>query len=337
MGVKRARRSIFCTDRSIHWKKVFGIKKHIDTFEETSAANSWLENDSGGFDMEFWLISTEHLEDSLLFRDSEDFRVGMNYVAVQTFKAGINMLAFILMSNHVHFVVEGSLAQAKSFANGFKGEFSRHIWNKYGVRELLRRKGVDVRLVPKYNEALERSIAYVQMNCVAANICIHPVEYPWGTGGTFFSLSDQGGRCLKDFSARERFRLLHTKADLPEFWKINDLGFIIPESYVSKDFVEDIFHTPKRLNYFLQNSSKAKQRLEMGEKCVPAFSDQIISAALPELCRSLFQKPSIGTLDEDQIVELLRQLRFRFASNVNQLARIVGLSYEDTAALLDRV
>ena len=287
--------------------------------------------------MEFWLISTAHLEDRLLFKDSADFSVGMNYVAVQVHKAGINMLAYILMSNHVHFVVEGSLAQAESFANGFKGEYSRYMWNKYGVRELLRRNEVEVRQVPHHNEALERAIAYVQMNCVAANICVHPIEYPWGTGGTFFSQSSPVGRCLKDFSARERFRILHTKADLPESWRINDQGFILPASYVCKDFVEDIFHTPKRLNYFLQNSSKAKQRLEMGETCVPAFSDQIISAALPDLCRTLFQKPSINTLDEDQLVEILRQLRFRFASNVNQLARIVGFSYEKTAALLDRV
>ena len=287
--------------------------------------------------MEFWLISTEHLEDSLLFRDSEDFRVGMNYVAVQAFKAGINMLAFILMSNHVHFVVEGSLAQAKAFANGYKGEYSRFLWKKYGFREHLRENDVDIRPLPPDCEALEKAIAYVQMNCVAANICVHPVEYPWGTGGTFFSQLSPVGRCLKDFSARERFRILHTKADLPESWRINDQGFINPASYVCKDFVEDVFHTPKRLNYFLQNSSKAKQRLEMGEKNLPAFSDQTILTALPDLCKSLFQKPGPQSLNEDQLVELLRQLRFRFSSNVNQLARVTGLSYEEAAKYMDRV
>ena len=287
--------------------------------------------------MEFWLISTEHLEDSLLFRDSEDFRVGMNYVAVQAYKAGINMLAFILMSNHVHFVVEGSLAQAKSFVNGYKGEYSRFLWKKYGFREHLRENDVDIRPLPLDSEALEKAIAYVQMNCVAANICIHPTEYPWGTGSTFFSQSSAAGRCLKDFSARERFRLLHTKADLPESWRINDQGFIIPASYVSKDFVEDIFHTPKRLNYFLQNSSKAKQRLEMGEKNLPAFSDQTILTALPDLCKSLFQKPGPQSLNKDQLVELLRQLRYRFSANVNQLARVTGLTYEEAARYMDNI
>ena len=286
--------------------------------------------------MEFWLISTAHLEDRLLFKDSEDYKVGMNYVAVQTYKAGINVLAFILMSNHAHFVVEGSRSQAEAFIYSFKGYYSRYLGKKYGVQEFLRRNDVDVRPIPFDNEPLGRAIAYVQMNCVAANICTHPVEYTWGTGATFFPMSEKRGKLLKDLSARERYRLLHTKADLPESWMIFDDGYISPASYVSKDYVEAIFRTPKRMNFFLQNSSKAKQRLEMGETCLPAFSDQTIIAALPELCRTLFQKSSVDALNEEQLVELLRQLRFRFSSNVNQLARITGLSYEEAAEYMDR-
>lgn len=286
--------------------------------------------------MEFWLISTAHLEDRLLFKDSEDFKVGMNYVAVQAHKADINMLAFILMSNHVHFVVEGDCAHAKSFVNGFKGEYSRFLWKKYGFREHLRENGVDIRPLPTDGEALEKAIAYVQMNCVAANICAHPVEYSWGTGGTFFSLSEKSGKSLGAYSARARIKLLHTKADLPESWVIFDDGYISPASYVSKDFVESKFRTPRRMNFFLQNSSKAKQRLEMGETCLPAFSDQTIIAALPELCKSLFQNSDVKALNEDQMAELLRQIRYRFSSNVNQLARVTGLTYERAAELLDR-
>ena len=287
--------------------------------------------------MEFWLISTAHLEDRLLFKDSEDFKVGMNYVAVQACKAGINVLAFILMSNHAHFVVEGDCERAKSFVNGFKGEYSRFLWKKYGFREHLRENAVDIRPLPTDSDALEKAIAYVQMNCVAANICIHPTEYPWGTGSTFFSQTGPSGKPIKNISARARARLLHTKAALPESWIIRDGGVIAPESFVTKDFVESIFRTPRRMNFFLQNSSKAKQRLEMGETCLPAFTDQTILAALPDLCKSLFQKPDIKALNEDQLVELLRQLRFRFSSNVNQLARVTGLTYERAAELLDQI
>ena len=57
----------------------------------------------------YYLITTEHLEDKLWFREEEDFVVGMNYVALQALLSPeVLVLAFILMSNHVHFVLYGT-------------------------------------------------------------------------------------------------------------------------------------------------------------------------------------------------------------------------------------
>ena len=39
-------------------------------------------------DMEYYLISTEHLTDSLWFRDEEDFKIGMNHVAATVWVTG---------------------------------------------------------------------------------------------------------------------------------------------------------------------------------------------------------------------------------------------------------
>lgn len=312
--------------------------------------------------LEYWLISTEHLNDRLLFKDTEDFRVGMNFVAVQAYKCGVVVLVFILMSNHLHFIILGTREDVEKFVNGFKLEYSRYLQRKYGSREHLRRNGVDIRRIPMENEALERALAYVQMNCVAANICGSPRDYPWGTGACFFTGPDTGmpgvsagrkpgvrepgspakafpakaGRPLAALSARERFRLVHSKAELPGEWVLSETGYILPSSYVRKDLVEKAFGSPRRMNYFLQSSSKAKMRLETGEQSLPAFKDQVIVAALPDLCWSLFRKHSVAELSGEQLVELLRQLRFRFAANVNQIARVTGLTYELVAEYLDR-
>lgn len=298
---------------------------------------------------EFWLITTDHLEDRLLFKDAEDFRVGMNYVAVQVHKKQVAVLVFILMSNHLHFILYCTREDAEWFMNDLKKEYSKYLRNKYGSREHLRGNGVDIRLIPLENEALERAMAYVQMNCVAANICGSPGDYPWGTGNCFFQVpmvgkpdsprgtAEPGSRPLAGIKDRERYRLLHSKADLPGEWLMSESGYILPSSYVRKDLVENAFRSPKRMNYFLQSSSKAKLRLETGEQSLPAFKDQVIVSALPDLCWSLFRKQRIAELSPEQLLELMRQLRFRFAANVNQIARVTGLSYEDAAAYLDRV
>lgn len=285
-----------------------------------------------------YLITTAHLEDRLWFLDEEDFRTGMNFVAIQAAHSRVTVLAFILMSNHLHFILYGEWKDVLAFINGLKARYSKYLHNKYGQKEFLRRNGVDIREVSAEDESLERAIAYVQMNCVAANICSHPTQYPWGTGNVFFNPARSTGKPLGNLSKRSCIKLLHSEADLPKpNWLVGEAGYILPESYVNVRYVESLFRSPKRMNYFLTNSSKARQRIETSEESLPAFRDQTILGVLPDLYRSLFQKQRFEDLSPEQQVEALRQIRFRFCANVNQIARVTGLSYEAAAKLLDGI
>lgn len=286
-----------------------------------------------------YLLSTDHFEDSLWFRDEEDFKVAMNYVAIQAVcSPDVVVLAFILMSNHVHFVLLGTRRNAAVFIERFRHRYSMHMRRKYGLKEFLRGNAVDIRAIPFDNEAPERAIAYVQMNSVAANICSHPSQWPWGTGNSFFNRNKPVGHAVSSLSRRALYRLTHSGFDdLPGEWIICNDGYILPEMYVDVSFVESRFHSPNRMNYFLNSSSKAKKRFESTSENLPAFRDQSILVAIPDLCRSLFQKASFKDLSDDDRSELVRQIRFRFSADAKQIARICGLSYEDAAKLLDRL
>ena len=281
----------------------------------------------------FFLLSTDHLVDRLWFRDDEDFRVAMNYVAIAAFLSGILVLSFILMSNHVHFVVSGNREKVLLFINKFKQLYAAHYRRKYGVCELLRRNGVDFREVRDDDESLERAIAYVMMNSVAANICLEPSGYPWGSGSTLFTNQAVPGQSLGELSRRAQIRLLKSNVELPGTYRITSEGYVSPSSYVPVRGVEALFRTPKRLGFFLRTSSKARLRLE--GKAVPSFRDQIISAACTDLCKSLFRAERIQELSQEQKAELLRQLGHRFSADLKQLCRVTGLPYEEAAKLLD--
>ena len=285
--------------------------------------------------MTFYLITTDHLETRLWFRDEEDFKTGMNLVAVMTYSVGVKVLAFILMSNHVHFVLEGEEENVLQFITEFKRTYSRYLTHKYGCRDTLRRNGKDIQALPLDGESLERAIAYVQMNCVAANICTRPEVYPWGTGNLYFQVTARKGHPLGSLSARARFRMLHSKASLPGDWIIGEDGYILPESYVTVRFVESLFRTPKRMNYFLQNSSKAKRTLSRLEKNLPSFRDQTILAALPDLSHSLFHVQDVMLLNREQQAVLVDQIRRRFSADINQIARVTGISYTEIATMLE--
>lgn len=286
-----------------------------------------------------WLVSTEHLENELWFRDDDDFRVGMNFVAVQaTGSPEVVILAFILMSNHVHFVLKGTKKEVDAFICQFKKRYSLYYSARWGVKKFLRHNGVDIKEIIDDDEALERAIAYVQMNCVAANICAHPSQYLWGTGNIFFNQrSNNAGTRIGDLSARARKSLLHTNCEsLSMTWNIGPDGFVQPQDYTDVQAVEKVFRTPRRMNYFLSTSSKARKRIEADEH-LPAFRDQTILASMQDLCRSLFGKEAFPELTAAEQAEFMRQLRFRFSADIHQIARVCGLSYADAARRMEEI
>ncbi len=286
----------------------------------------------------YYLISTEHLEKMLWFRSEEDFKVGMNYVAIQAAaNPKVTVLAFVLMSNHVHLVMMGHIEDVLAFVNQFKTRYSKYIQRRYGIKELLRRNKIHLKAVDPYEfDSLQRVIAYVQMNPVAANICSHPVQYPWGTGNAFFNETVPVAKRLGDYSKSALGRVLHSECDLlPQDWRITADGYILPQCYVDVASVERCFRSPKRMNFYYSSSSKARKRIESSDSNLPSFRDQIILAAVPDLCRTLFQKDGFEQLVIAERSELLRQLRFRFSADVGQMARVCGLSYTDAARLLD--
>lgn len=286
----------------------------------------------------YYVVTTGKIENAVMFRDDEDFTAGMNYVAIVASRhPRVKVVAFILMSNHVHFVLIGAREDVEAFTLDFKVRYSLYFSRKYGVKGLLKRNKIDVREIETTPEAKEQIIAYVLMNCVAANICFQANQYPWGTGNIYFNPSRPVGRVLGSMSGREKERLFHTNDNnLPSNWIVSDEGVILPQNYVDVEIVESCFRTPKRMGFFLQNSSKAKKRLETDEN-LPAFTDQAIIGILPQLYRSLFRKNSFQELRPEEQTELMRQIRSRFSANIHQIARVCGLTYAEATKKIDDI
>lgn len=283
--------------------------------------------------MKFFLLTTDHRNDRLLFQDDEDFQVAMNYVAVAACVLNINVLAFILMSNHVHFVLQSTRSEAKEFIDKFKQLYGHHYYKKYNVRGSLRRLGVDIKELYIEDGSLHRGIAYTQMNCVAANITPSPLVYPWGTGDIFFNASSTEGTKLGFLSGREQSRALKSNVKLPGNYILCSKGYVLPKCYVPFRFVESLFRSPSRYSYFLKNSSKA--RLHTEKEAAPSFRDQIVRQAMTDLILSLFRETSINNLNQEQKAELMRQMHRRFSCDVKQLARTSGLPLTEVEELIN--
>ena len=281
----------------------------------------------------FYLVSTDHLKSGTLFEDEDDFRVGMNIVAIGSYLTGVKVLTFILMSTHVHFVLLCSKNEAKCFIDKFKMLYGKHYCRKYEANDYLRRLGIDIQEVFLEDESFFRAVAYVQMNCVAANLVPSPVLFPWGTGAVYFNANTQYGQKLSEMSQNARRKLLKSRVELPEDYLIGEGGYILPCSYVPVKYVESLFRTPKRYAFFLNTSSKAKQRMEKTE--APSFSDHIVKAVMINIIHSLFRKASLQDLNDVQKAELMRQVQRRFSSDESQLVRVSGLQPDEVSRLIN--
>ena len=283
----------------------------------------------------YYLISSEHLEDGLWFRDDRDYMVAMNHMAIEAsrFKGVVVVLAFVLMSNHVHVLLFGRKEDIIAFIISFKRRYSHYFSSRYGKNKLLKDNDFDIAEISREDDGLERVIAYVQMNPVSARICSHPTQYQWGSGCSFFNSKKISGKCLGDISDRTKRRLFHSHCSLPAGWIIGDDGFVLPENYVDVKWVERLFRTPTRMNFFYSGSSKARKRLEPGFEDLPAFRDQTILQALPDMCRSLFQKENFESLSGQERKELFLQIRYRFSADITQIARVCGVTYAEAAKI----
>ena len=278
----------------------------------------------------YYFLSSSHLEDRIWFRDDEDFKAGMNFVAITTVRCTVD----ILMSNHVHFILLCERQEADRFYNTFKQEYARYFRSKYHTPHLLRRNAADIRLISTENEGLERVGAYLLCNPPAANICVHPSLYLWGCGRCLFSGLPSRGQDVGTFSTRQRRVLLHSKFQGGKGLIYGEDGYILPESYIRKDIVEAVFRTPNRLEYFLRTSSKVRQIWEGTSPVMPTFRDQSIAGFADDIRSTLFRKKSVSDLDEDEVKRLVHETRRRSGADVGQLARVLELPPEKVAQIL---
>ena len=279
-----------------------------------------------------YFITTDHLEKRIWFRDIEDFIIGMNCVAILAAKMGVAIIAFILMSNHVHFVLFCTEEEARQFIDSFKKLYSMHFQAKYGGSGFLRRNNVDIQVITTNNESPEKVVAYTIMNSVAAKICLTVAGYRWGSGACYFNENKEKGTPIGTLSIRKQRQILKSHIKVPQEWILGADGYILPESYVKVADVENMYGTPSRMQYFLNLSRKAKKALATEG---PAFDDQLLVAGIRSLCVSLFNKKSQNELTKSELAEMLRQLRWRFGSDIHQISRVSGIKYEEVSELLD--
>ena len=276
---------------------------------------------------------TKGLEDRLIFRDKKDFITGMNLVAVVCFSVDVRLLAFVLMSNHVHFVIKGSRKEVERFICLYKNLMSRYLKSRYGCEGFLRRVETSIDAVDCDGDGLKRLIAYVLNNPVKAGIKCVPQGYEWSSARCYFTSIDVtlDTNTLGELGVVKVRKMFHSKKKLPLQWRVCSSGYVLPESYVDADAVERCYGSCRSFEYFLSSSLAVRRGLNE----IVTFSDAVLKAAVAELLEKKYSVADVSELDDFLKAHLVRDLKSRFGASTQQLARVVGMTLREVLRCLE--
>ncbi|MBO7279082.1 MAG: hypothetical protein J6U70_05745 [Bacteroidales bacterium] len=298
----------------------------------------------GVYSSDFFHVCTDGTKLPWMFQDDQDFILGMNRVGICAYSAGICVVSFILMDNHVHFLLEGTMPACKDFINKYKSLTGRWIRKKYGLSDYLHHLPTNIIHVEE-KESLMNTIAYIDRNALVAGYPYLAGEYPWGSARYVFrdkrvsdsdSFHQEGNqlRPLSEYSRRMQRSMLGSAVIVPRDWLIDEFGMLDPRFFVDIPRLESIYKSSMQYSYFLAKRLEGvvEQSFEGSTKLF--FRDKELRQILHKLVQETYGHQDVFRLGVKERLVLARKLRYNYASTYKQIARILHVEQEALEAYL---
>ena len=284
-----------------------------------------------------WHFSTDGNAVDILFCSDQDFRDAMNKIFVVWLNFNVSILAFCLMSTHVHFVLYGELGECRRFVHEYVRRLSINIAHKYRTSHKMEGVEISVQKIDT-DTYLKTVICYVIRNPYAAGLDFNPWDYPWSSGSLYFRKdtlwtsplyqSSVGVKELGSMSLKDIQSLLKTKdREFPNARVIG--GMVFPGEYVASDLVKNIYRTVKSYNYFLFKTKDMDVESRGGEISRLSLPLQELKQHRDEQILQMFGNVSLRGLDTKKRILLARRLKSMCNCSSKQIVRLCGLVYEE--------
>lgn len=130
---------------------------------------------------------------------------------------------------------------------------------------------------------------------------------------------------LSEMSRRSQIAILATKMILPGDWRIDSNGMICPDSFLNVALIESYFKSPARYSYYLSKKLEGEVDLELQSSQKVFIPDIELRRIVKEMIRKDFNKERVKDLDVNARLSVARKLKYRYASSIKQIARMVHL------------
>ena len=282
-----------------------------------------------------WHLCTPGGKQPIIFKDPEDYVFAMTLMAMCAFDCPpVQVITFIIMSNHIHVVLCGSEADVLAFFTLFKRRFQRYLAEK-GQRTDLSHFACEKPIPIDTLESLRNQICYTNRNNFVVDPDQMPFSYPYGANGCYFLPVVQNRRdaCFGELTLREKRRLVHAReVGYPGTYIVTD-GYFSPMSFCRLDIGEAVFRDAR--HYFNKLSKDVESyrgiAAQLGDRIF--YTDDELYDIVKRICKEKHAGQRPGLLGKNEKLELARLLRYDYNADNAKIMRMLSLPM----ALLDQL
>lgn len=273
----------------------------------------------------------------IIFRDDEDFKVGMVIMAMCAMLCpGVKILTFELMSNHIHIVIVGSEADARSLFDTFK-KMLRMYFRGEGRLLPLKEFECNMRKLEDLSDC-RNTIVYVNRNGYVARSDHSPFTYPWGANACFFNLPSyllyKSSDDMMIWKERRSIAHSHLVDGLHNIVRVN--GIVSPWCFCDIRVAESLFRGPAHYFFSLSKNIESNRQIasEIGESMY--YTDDELYAWVTAMA---FKKYSsqVKLLSRDAKIDLAKSMHFEYNASNKQIARLLKLDINVVAGLFPKL
>jgi len=288
-----------------------------------------MEND---YVTNYWHVYSDGKQADIPFCSDEEKVFAMNSVAIVAFQTSVRVLCVNINDTHLHAVVYGE--------NGvrFMEELRRRIIVYF------KRKGKGDQLgdglfmscdsITTRRELLSK-IIYTFRNCLDFYRKM-PWEYRFGVGNVFFTENVVSGKPLVELSIRQQKALLHTNEKMPEWWRVDEYGMLIPRYFIDSKHVENLFISPRAFLAFLYVRKEDEQLMKqhLHARYLESRNMEEMRKRGNKLSNSYFGKSLLKVNLRCRLQVASKMLKEGFGSKSEGFAKALYLSLDDLKTLL---
>ncbi len=267
----------------------------------------------------------------VMFPETDSKIYGMNVIPALAQKAGVAVLAFVLMDNHVHFCLYGAEENCRRFMKMYVFAVANYLTKRFSHEYRGRGFRFSVLAITTRGQ-LMKTIAYIFRNPLAAGFDKMPSEYRWSNASDCFvgsrSVLKGNGSCrrtIRDLTMVERRNILKVRHEYPSDWTFDEYGVIDTRLYSGGRIIEKkIYGSVRRFLYFLALKCEDEVNDSMLRNVGTFLSDADVRGRAKTLSQEKFGRQDIRRLPLEQKVQLVRTLRKTMSCPNTQMARVIG-------------